>query len=344
MSQKDKLYQILEGDCMQVLKTLPEESIQCVVTSPPYWGLRNYGVERQIGLEKTSEEYIEKIVEVFREVKRVLKKVGTCWLNLGDSYAGSGMGWATKTSFPRKWRDQFGDSKPPGYISSRQPNGLKPKDLVGIPWRCALALQKEGWWLRSDIIWAKPNPMPESVKDRPTKAHEYVFLLTKSKRYYFNSNAVREPHLTSSLARMNRRWNGNREVGEILPSFQGLKAKNMCYPKGRNIRTVWTIPTSNYRGAHFATFPEKLVEPCIKASTEPGDTVLDPFCGSGTTGVVAQKQGCSFIGIELKPGYVKLAEKRLAQRWDQKPINKVGMTQLENCLDLIKRTRGKSHE
>jgi site-specific DNA-methyltransferase (adenine-specific)/site-specific DNA-methyltransferase (cytosine-N4-specific) len=258
------------GDALPILREFADRRFRCCVTSPPYWGLRDYGIAGQIGAETRIEEYVEKLVNIFREVKRVLTDDGTLWLNLGDSY----------TSGNRTWRDS--DKKNPARAMTYRPPtppGLKPKDLIGVPWRVALALQQEGWYLRSDIIWFKPNCQPESVKDRPTHAHEYIFLFSKAERYFYNYDAVAEPVL-----------NG--------------------YAK-RNRRSVWAINTEGFPGAHFAVFPPALVEPCILASSLAGDTVLDPFFGSGTTGEVALQHNRSTVGIELNPEYAKIAIKRL---------------------------------
>ncbi|MCY3603176.1 MAG: site-specific DNA-methyltransferase [Chloroflexi bacterium] len=261
---------VLVGDCQLVLKTLPSASVRTCVTSPPYWGLRDYEVPRdaQLGAEEDPDEYVSKLVAVFDEVARVLTEDGTVWLNLGDSY----------TSGNRTWRAT--DRKNPAREMSYRPptpEGLKPKDLVGIPWRVAFALQEAGWYLRSDIIWHKPNCQPESVRDRPTQSHEYLFLLSKSLRYYYDTEAAREAALDGGA---------------------------------RNRRTVWSIPTEPNREAHFAKFPPALVEPCVLAGTEEGDAVLDPFFGSGTVGTVANQLGRSFIGIELRPEYAAIAARR----------------------------------
>lgn len=297
------------GDCLTVLKTFPDEFIDCCVTSPPYWGLRDYGVSGQLGLEKTPEEYVAKMVEVFREVKRVLKKEGTVWLNLGDSYANNGVSDSSKVGGFTGDRIRAGKK---GIMDSRPrtiPLGLKPKDLVGIPWRVAFALQADGWYLRSDIIWHKPNPMPESVTDRPTKSHEYMFLLTKSAKYYFDQEAVREPHL---WAGRDKRADGQRHESKGLCETGNYATNAVCYhPNGRNVRTVWTIPTQPTPEAHFATFPEALIVPCIKAGCPEGGIVLDPFGGSGTTAIVAKKLQRKSILIELNPEYIKIAEKRI---------------------------------
>ena len=299
------------GDCLTVLKTFPDEFIDCCVTSPPYWGLRDYGVSGQLGLEKTPEEYVAKMVEVFREVKRVLKKEGTVWLNLGDSYCAT-----TKGSGGHNEKQ---DSNNGSWFDNRKwqiPDGLKPKDLVGIPWRVAFALQADGWYLRSDIIWHKPNPMPESVTDRPTKSHEYIFLLSKSAKYYFDQEAVREDSIDPES------YNGRRPRNapsmyfkdpKNLKNFGSIKdgklPYGMTYEK-RNIRSVWTITTQPYSQAHFATFPPKLIEPCILAGCPENGIVLDPFIGSGTVAQVATLHRRNWIGIELNPDYIKLADKR----------------------------------
>lgn len=287
---------IICGDSLSVLKMLPDESVNCCVTSPPYWGLRDYGVEGQLGLEKTPDEYVAKMVDVFREVRRVLRNDGTLWLNLGDSYASGG----------RSTRDH--DEKLAArHLDYRAPNppGLKPKDLVGIPWRVAFSLQADGWYLRQDIIWAKPNPMPESVRDRCTKAHEYIFLLAKSERYYFDSEAVKEKAIGGAPAG-NKSGNKGR-IQKAGWSYDPAKSR----PEMRNRRSVWTVTTKPFKGAHFATFPPDLIEPCVKAGCPIGGTVLDPFFGAGTTGVVSKKLGREYLGIELNPEYIVIAEKRI---------------------------------
>jgi DNA modification methylase len=290
-------YRVIVGDCLQSMRALPESSVHTCVTSPPYFGLRDYQVEGQIGLEDTPEAYVARLVEVFREVRRVLRDDGTVWLNLGDSYArpaakgGSGPGGKN-----RAW---YGDN----YGSSDRadvPDGLKPKDLIGIPWRVAFALQADGWYLRQDIIWSKPNPMPESVTDRCTKAHEYVFLLSKSARYYFDAEAIKEPANPAN-------YRANASLREVAPgqTRQGkLDARwGEVTCETRNRRSVWTVTTKPYKGAHFATFPPDLIEPCILAGAPVGGTVLDPFGGSGTTAGVALKHGRNAILCELNPDY-----------------------------------------
>ena len=409
-------WSIRQGDVLDRLREMPSESVHCVVTSPPYWGLRSYGVDGAYGLEPTLDEYIAKMVEVFREVRRVLREDGTLWLNLGDAYAASPKGSLNGQDKSGLTSTKTQEHSPAGI--SKLGGGLKPKDLVGLPWRVAFALQGDGWWLRSDIIWHKLNPMPESVRDRPTRAHEYVFLLTKSSRYYYDADAIREPLAESSIARISQEsfWeqkggekdyrngvNPDRSARQALENLAHKSDKRRGHSRrhagfngrwdamtkeeqqamGANKRTVWSIATQPYSGAHFATYPEKLVEPCILAGTsehgvcaetgapwervvkrrfmpqedvsaqkgikgsgsqKPMDAsngwdgfprgttksktlawhptcghdsepvpaiVLDPFCGSGTTGVVALRHGRSFIGMELNPEYVELARKRI---------------------------------
>ena len=308
---------ILHGDVLDKLKEIETESIQCVVTSPPYWGLRDYGSDGQLGLEETPELYVENMVNVFREIKRVLKDDGTCWLNLGDSYYGGGWKGASLNKNSGDIQKAHKGTHCGEQIKHDPKHPIiKTKDLVGIPWRVALALQADGWYLRQDIIWHKPNPMPESVQDRCTKAHEYIFLLTKSANYFYDADAVREPVAESSIGRLNQ--NIDQQVGTTRAnggkkSNGNLKAVGDI-EKGRNKRSVWTITTKPYKEAHFAVFPPELPELCIKAGSKEGDTVLDPFFGSGTTGWVAQRLGRKWIGIELNAKYIKIAEKRFAQR------------------------------
>lgn len=267
---------ILKGDALHTLETLPSEAVQCVVTSPPYWGLRDYNIEGQIGLEPTLLQYINRLVAIFNETRRILKPDGVLWLNIGDGYTSGNRGWRAP------------DRKNPARAMNVRPDtpeGLKPKDLLGVPWRLAFALQQDGWYLRSDIIWNKPNAMPESVKDRPTRSHEYIFLMSKSEKYYYDYEAVME-------------INGHGR---------------------RNRRTVWDINTQPFPDAHFATFPQDLVEPCIIAGSRPGEYVLDPFFGSGTVGIVCQQQGRKYVGIELHPEYFSMSLRRLSA--NEKPIN-----------------------
>lgn len=305
------------GDALTVLRTLPSASVQCCVTSPPYWGLRDYGVEGQLGLEKTPDAYVERLVGIFAEVRRVLRTDGTCWVNLGDSYARDA----------RKGQHKPGDSGKQAGVYDRgsgrasatmdfTTSGFKPKDLIGIPWMVAFSLRKEGWYLRSDIVWAKPNVMPESVTDRPTKAHEYVFLLSKSERYFYDADAIREPHTMKPQRRISPIEERPKHGGRQAHTEAGYRTRAALgfdgHPLGRNARTVWSINTKAYKGAHFAVFPEELPRRCISAGSRPGDVVLDPFAGSGTTGAVAKQLGREFIGIELNADYVALAEARLA--------------------------------
>ena len=306
---------LLNGDVRQVLSELEPESVQCVVTSPPYWGLRDYGSKGQLGLEETPDEYVKNMIDVFREVKKVLRKDGTLWLNLGDNYFGGGRGE------DRKYKEAY-DSVENSKPDWSKIKGLKPKDLVGIPWRVALALQADGWWLRNDIIWSKPNPMPEPVKDRLTKSHEYIFLLTKSKTYYYDHESIKEPYSESSIQRINqvtfdKQTGGKKDYGKVSVHSKNTNSIRGTLEKfkenlgsGRNRRTVWELVTRSYPEAHFATFPEEIPELCIKAGTKAGDLVLDPFVGSGTTCAVASRLGRESIGIELNEEYLKLARKR----------------------------------
>jgi site-specific DNA-methyltransferase (cytosine-N4-specific) len=353
------------GDCREVMRQMIADGVkvQMCVTSPPYWGLRDYGtakweggspecdhnsllesqlkpgstsqtpisqaagtrarqnrerlvcrkcgakrIDSQLGLEKAPEEFVQNLVEVFRLVRELLADDGTCWINLGDSYAGGGRGFG----YGGKQDTNKGcDGMPKSII----PKGVKPKDLIGIPWRVAFALQADGWWLRQDIIWAKPNPMPESVTDRCTKSHEYIFLLTKSAKYFYDADAIAEPFADERMGNPGKyEWrygdgaHGNRQgIGKEEWNKDGSKT-------GRNKRSVWTVATKPYSEAHFATFPPALIEPCILAGSRKGDTVLDPFFGSGTTGEVAEKFGRDWIGIDLNPAYYELSKRRTAQR------------------------------
>jgi DNA modification methylase len=305
-------YKILQGDCLEQLKTLPDGSVNCCVTSPPYYGLRDYGHDGQIGLEETPEQYVAKLVEVFREVRRVLRDDGTCWVNLGDSYANKGCDSSSVGGFTGE-RIRAGKK---GIMDSRPreiPPGLKPKDLIGIPWRVAFALQADGWYLRQDIIWHKPNPMPESVTDRCTKAHEYIFLLTKSARYWYDSEAVKEASIhydsDARAGKGNIRYEGKRTIDT---SGKNGQDSFVTINETRNRRSVWTVATKPYSGAHFAVFPPDLIRPCILAGCPVNGTVLDPFGGSGTSGEVALEEGRNAILIELNPEYITLAHKRLA--------------------------------
>lgn len=301
---------IITGDCLDVLRTLEDGCIDCCVTSPPYYGLRDYGVSRQIGLEESVSQYVEKMVEVFREVRRVLNPMGTLWLNLGDSYAGSS---APGGGDPTIGERNLGGTK---YRAKKLTDGLKRKDLIGIPWRVAFALQADGWYLRQDIIWSKPNPMPESVTDRCTKSHEYVFLLSKGPQYNYNAATIHEPISPVSVKRLSQK-NLPNQKGSIRAHAGGANRpmKALCpkYSNGRNKRSVWTVSTEPFTGAHFATFPKKLVEPCILAGCPTGGLVLDPFAGAGTTGIVAQYLGRRALLIELNPAYVEIIKDRTKQ-------------------------------
>jgi DNA modification methylase len=320
-------HRIIQGDCIEGLRTLPDASVHCCVTSPPYWGLRDYGHDGQIGLESTPEAYVARMVEVFREVRRVLRDDGTCWVNLGDSYA-TGGGQASPhrdscggigkkgTRGTQPYHSAGGGFERPASIQG----AIKPKDLVGIPWRVAFALQADGWWLRQDIIWHKPNPMPESVRDRCTKAHEYVFLLTKSERYFYDAEAVKEATSRNwATVGGNLKGKGVHKVGCAMKDI-GDRTTEDAARYGRNRRSVWTITTKPYSGAHFAVMPPDLVEPCIKAGCPEGGTVLDPFAGSGTTLAVAAELGRSGIGCELNPEYIELAEQRIAKSKAKMPL------------------------
>lgn len=341
---------IIIGDVRTAMQSIPDKSVQTCITSPPYWGLRDYGTgswmggdtecshkrdskysdktitghknpaiggigdaiyksvcercgatreDEQLGLEETPQQYVDQMVEVFREVWRVLKDDGTLWLNIGDSYAGSGKGPAGNLGATHNERHM--EHKHSAIV----PDGLKPKDLVGIPWRLAFALQADGWYLRQDIIWAKPNPMPESVTDRCTKSHEYVFLLSKSRQYFYDHEAVKEP--AQDWGTRDRTEGKYHNLGSGLTPHTGLTKSY----ETRNKRDVWTVATKPYKGAHFAVMPEALVEPCIFAGSAAGDTVLDPFTGSGTVAMVALRHNRNFVGTELNPDYAEIAFNRI---------------------------------
>jgi DNA modification methylase len=327
---------IMVGDAVARLRELSDGSVRTCVTSPPYWGLRDYGSEGQLGLESTPQAFVENLCQVFDEVRRVLADDGTLWVNLGDSYANAG----GKTQPQRDSNGGVGGS--PGTRNQPYSNAsggferpktivgaIKPKDLVGIPWRFAFAMQDRGWYLRQDIIWAKPNPMPESVTDRCTKAHEYVFLLTKNPRYYFDNDAIKEPLANGSLARLKQdldsqggsdRAHAGRKSNGPMKAFGDVES-------GRNRRSVWTVNTKGYKEAHFAVYPPELITPCVLAGSAPGDTVLDPFSGSGTTGEVALTHGRNYVGVELNPEYAALSEKRITNA-----IGMLGEVRVEPCL------------
>lgn len=316
---------ILPGDALEQLRYLPPESVHTCVTSPPYYNLRDYGAAGQIGNEASVEEYLQSLVSVFHEVRRVLRTDGTLWVNMGDSYA-----TRSGSQPPTNTRNSC------GHTAKHTPRGYKYKDLIGVPWQLAFALRADGWYLRQDIIWAKSNCMPESVRDRCTKSHEYIFLLSKAERYYFDAAAISEPIAESSAKRylqnIEAQKGSDRQPGKTngpmkaaLPRFGGEKYGNNTTPEARtksgkvyvptlrrNKRDVWTVSTSGFRGAHFAVFPEKLIEPCILAGSPLGGTVLDPFAGSGTTGVVAKRLRRDFIGCEINPDYAQMAADRIA--------------------------------
>lgn len=332
---------ILPGDCREQLRTLPAESVQCCVTSPPYWGLRDYGHDAQLGQEKTPQEYVQAMVLLFREVWRVLRDDGTLWLNLGDTYAGSGRGAGDVHSANRgNPSSRTGSRVPCGFHEKARiggaigrawvpaPAGLKNKDLVMIPHRVAMALQADGWYVRSDIIWHKPSPMPESVEDRPTKAHEYIFLLSKSENYYYDHEAIKEEAVYGSkgshfdkgktgehqLGRSSRKPRVSKIRGEFAGKTNELEGREAfrAITETRNKRSVWTVPSAPCKGAHFACYPPLLIRPCVLAGSRAGDVVLDPFGGSGTTGQVALELGRSAVLCELNPDYVKLIRERCA--------------------------------
>ena len=316
---------ILVGDVRDRLREVADGSVRTCVTSPPYWGLRDYGHDGQIGLEDSVTAYVDELVAVFREVRRVLADDGTLWLNLGDSYAGASLSRASTNG-----RAGFGNEREGTF--SKLGDGLKQKALLGVPWRVAFALQADGWYLRQDIIWSKPNPMPESVTDRCTKAHEYVFLLTKSSKYFFDAEAIREPAVATNVHDMgggfgrknipgqnpnsssrNPRFGGNKYGDNESDKFATYSG-NEYVPNGtRNKRSVWKVGVASFKDAHFAVMPEALAEPCVLAGSAPGDTVLDPFSGAATVGVVATRNQRHYIGCELNPEYASIAEKRLVE-------------------------------
>lgn len=371
---------IFLGDSLEILKKMPDESVDCCVTSPPYFGLRDYGtakwsggdpscdhicipdsdvdrkyssritsshilrrtrkicpkcgairVDKQIGIEETPEKYVKNLTRVFNQVRRVLKNDGTLWLVIGDSYNGY-KGNATCSNFETMYAGhRHQPARKPSF--GLEAKGMKQKDLIGIPWMVAFALRSSGWYLRQDIIWHKPNPMPESVTDRCTKSHEYIFLLSKSPKYYYNAEAISEPIAASTVKRLSQkidnqkgtewpayskpitpkapRYGGKKYTATPQAFYRTKSGNTYSYGEKRNKRSVWTVSTKPCREAHFATFPQDLIAPCILAGCPRGGVILDPFIGSGTTGIVAKKLGCHFIGIELNPDYKKIAEKRL---------------------------------
>lgn len=339
---------ILVGDALARLRQLPDESVQVAVTSPPYWGLRDYGVGGQLGLERTPDQYVQRLVEIFRELRRVLRSDGLLWIVIGDCYAGSGKGRNADGRHHIRPSDKQASNRgsihgvianlhgarkgsrhgDPGHTSGvAAPPGLKPKDLVGVPWTLAFALRNDGWWLRSDNVWAKPNGMTESVEDRTTRVHEYVFMFSKSRRYFYDFKAVVEPQAEHERTRrlreqkqgLNTYYRLQRDLphGQVPPGAHGVArsvaARWALAIKGtKNRRSVWSIATTPSRILHFATFPRKLAEICIRAGSREGDVVLDPFMGSGTTALVAQQLGRHYVGIELNPRYVGIARRRIA--------------------------------
>lgn len=307
---------VLQGCVLDLLPTLPEGIARACVTSPPYWGLRDYGVDGQMGLEDTPEAWVEQMVKVFREVWRVLTPDATLWLNMGDAYAAD-KPKAAYGDMSEAWKQETGDEggKRLNRGNAFRQMGLKQKDLIGQPWLLAFALRADGWYLRSDIIWHKPNPMPESVTDRPTKAHEYLFLFSKSPKYYYDGEAIKEPISAKTLTVSTTpiKGSGIESTGEKLNQWMADNG-GRYHPDKANKRSVWTVPSAPYPEAHFATFPPKLIEPCILAGSEVGDIVLDPFMGSGTTAQVAQNLGRQWVGCELNPEYVRLIESRTAQQ------------------------------
>lgn len=303
-------YQILRGDVRARAREIPDGVVRCCVTSPPYWGLRDYGVDGQIGLEATLDQFVGELVEVFREVRRVLTDDGTLWLNLGDAYARNGGAKAGAARIGRKHQAAAVEAQ---KRMGRRDFGeeIKEKDLMGVPWTVALALRADGWWLRSEIIWHKTNPQPETVTDRPCRSHEHLFLLSKSPRYFYNAEAVKEPVSGTAHARgsgVNPKARSNAAGSRQNASFSAAVSQLV---EKRNKRTVWTLQSRPFPGSHFATFPPELVEPCVLAGSEPGDVVFDPFSGAGTTGLVALRYGRDYLGIELNPKYAEMAEARL---------------------------------
>jgi len=324
-----ELNKIYEGNCLDVLKTFEDEIINCCVTSPPYYGLRDYGVDGQIGLEETPEQYINRLVKVFGEVRRALRDDGTLWVNIGDSYLGTG-GNRKSASSNKTFNDiQKHNPRDGRYERNKamKSNGIKPKDLIGIPWMLAFALRADGWYLRQDIIWHKPNPMPESVRDRCTKSHEYIFLLSKSRKYYFDNEAIKEPCVNGDptsprgscgtlTPNSGRRGSGNKKIKQRPYQdtiSKGSQAGSIPWEakEKRNKRDVWSVSIKPYKGAHFATFPQDLIKPCILAGCPENGVVLDPFIGAGTTGLVTKCNNRNFVGIELNKEYIEIANKRI---------------------------------
>ena len=334
---QDDMVTLLHGDALAMARTLTTGSVQCIVTSPPYFGLRDYGADGQMGAEDTVAGYVAGMVGLFAELRRTLADNGTLWLNLGDSYSasppGNVRGVSEKSNLAGANSEKYRATLMAGHgtkTDTVRSSGLAPKNLIGVPWRVAFALQADGWILRSDIIWAKPNPMPESVTDRPTKSHEYLFLLAKSPRYYYDAGAIAEDAVKGDAGsrfdtgktathQLDRAQKGPRfggtKYGDDPTQQSRTKSGNVYTPDGtRNRRTVWTVGTQPFPGSHFAVYPPELIRPCILAGSRPGDTVLDPFSGSGTTGMVATQEGRKYIGIDLNSDYLDLSLKtRFAQ-------------------------------
>ena len=308
--------EILQGDCLALLPTLPEKTYHTCITSPPYFGLRDYGMDGQIGKDQTLEEYIESLVLRFREVRRVMRDDGTLWLNLGDTYVSAASDHKYNKGLGKHW--QVGANTAAGIPSEGRAErnkslmevGLKTKDLIGVPWRVAFALQADGWYLRKDIIWHKPNPMPESVRDRPTTAHEYIFLLSKSEHYYYDQDSIREPH-TAPQRKVGPNALRAKSYGPDRNRPERDLTEEGYHERGRNKRSVWEVAVKPFKGAHFATFPPDLIEPCILAGCPREGLVLDPFSGAGTTAMVARQLQRNFTGIELNPKYIEIAKERL---------------------------------
>lgn len=310
--QADRIYC---GDALTVLKTLPDNSVNCCITSPPYYALRDYGVDGQIGREETPALYVERLTSIFREVRRVLTPDGTLWLNIADTYAGKGnQGEALDPKYPNGRTGQV-------VALNGKVEGCKAKDMIGIPWLLAFALRSDGWYLRSDIIWMKANPMPESTKDRPSRCYEHIFLLSKSRKYFFDAKAISEPIAPATAERLKRGMKGGNKYGKPVPGQPQTQTINRPRAHGeitdsminpmRNKRDVWVVNTVPFKGGHYAAYPPKLVEPCLLAGCLEGGIVLDPFFGSGTTGMVAKQMGRHYIGIELNPEYAELAKARI---------------------------------
>lgn len=311
---KIQLNTVYNMDCLQGLRQMPDNFVDCCVTSPPYYGLRDYGVDGQIGLEKSPDEYVEKMVEVFREVFRVLKPTGTLWLNIGDCYAGSNKGAVAYPENAKKYKQGTNRGTVGNRTSYKYVTTCKEKDLIGIPWMLAFALRdKVGYYLRQDIIWHKPNPMPESVLDRCTKCHEYIFLMSKSSRYYFNHDEMQEQAVYKAVERLDNppRYGGKKYTG-TPDKFNRTKSGNAyAYTGMRNKRDVWTVATKPEKSAHFAAFPQELIEPCVLAGCPKGGVILDPFMGTGTTAKVARIFGRHFVGFELNPEYMSIIDRKI---------------------------------